>query len=142
MAPDRDGDKPLGMLLIQRDSATRKSLRKAVEGDGHAVLAVPSVAEAMSRLHLRQFDLVVHTDPMGNGDLEEECGWLIDARGLLLRSPMGFDLYLPGIGIGARAVLIVPSSDPQRVSSAIRAGIARLGTRSTAASGAPGAAAS
>ena len=45
---------------------------------------------------------------------------------LLARSPVGFELYLPGIGIDARAVLIVPTVEPQRALLAVGDSSVRL----------------
>lgn len=58
--------------------------------------------------------------------MADDYGILIDAAGLLARSASGYEVYLPGIGIDARAVLIVPANDPQRVASAVRDVWARL----------------
>jgi ActR/RegA family two-component response regulator len=117
---------PVGILLIEQDSTLRKSMRRRLEDDGHAVLAVNSMGEALVRLRTRHYELVVCTNRHGSRSLADDYGILIDASGLLARSASGYEVYLPGIGIDARAVLIMPSSDPPRVSNAIRDVWARL----------------
>jgi ActR/RegA family two-component response regulator len=110
----------IGILLIEHDSALRKSMRKQLEEDGHAVLAVNSMGEALARLRMRHYEFVLCTNRHGSRSLADDYGILIDQAGLLARSASGYEVYLPGIGIDARAVLIMPTSDPQRVSAAVR----------------------
>src|SRR5687768_6511824 len=109
-----------GLLLIERDSAQRKLMRKSLEACGHAVLAVNSMGEALARLRSHHYDLVLCTDRHNSATLSEDYGPLIDATGLLVRSAVGYELYLPGIGIDARAVLIVPTTDPHRAVTAAK----------------------
>lgn len=111
---------PVGILLIEQDSVQRKSLRRPLDGDGHAVLAVNSIGEALARLRLRHYELVVCTSRHGGKTLADDYGLLIDKSGLLARSTTGYELYLPGVGIDARAVLIIPTSDPLRVRTVVR----------------------
>jgi CheY-like chemotaxis protein len=114
------GTGQVGVLLIEHDSTLRKSMRKQLEENGHAVLAVPSMGEALARLRLRHYEFVLCTNRHGSRSLTDDYGILIDAAGLLARSSNGYEVYLPGIGIDARAVLIIPTNDPQRVSAAVR----------------------
>lgn len=111
---------PVGILLIEQDSALRKSMRRQLEEDGHAVLAVNSMGEALARLRSRHYEFVLCTNRHGSRSLADDYGILIDASGLLAHSASGYEVYLPGIGIDARAVLIMPTNDPQRVSVAVR----------------------
>ena len=110
----------LGVLLIEHESLMRKSIRRQLEGDGHAVLAVNSIGEALARLRSRHYEFVVCTTRHGSRSLADDYGILIDETGLLARSTTGYEVYLPGIAIDARAVLIIPTNDPQRVSIAVR----------------------
>lgn len=98
----------------------RKTIRRRLEGDGHAVLAVNSIGEALARLRLRHYEFVVCTTRHGSRSLADDYGILIDETGLLARGTTGYEVYLPGIAIDARAVLIIPTSDAQRVVSAVR----------------------
>ena len=95
-----------GVLLIERDSGQRKHLRRAIEGAGYAALAVNSIGEGLARLRAHHYDLVLCTDRNNSVTISEDYGPIIDATGLLARSSAGYELYLPGIGIDARAVLI------------------------------------
>jgi hypothetical protein len=117
---------PVGILLIEQDSALRKSMRKQLEGDGHAVLAVNSMGEALVRLRTRHYELVVCTNRHGSRSMSDDYGLLIDSEGLLARSAVGYEVYLPGIGIDSRAVLLMPSNEPIRVSNAVTEVWARL----------------
>ena len=101
-------------------------MRKQLEGDGHAVLAVTSMGEALARLRTRHYEFVLCTSRNGSRSPADDYGILIDASGLLARSASGYEVYLPGIGIDARAVVIMPSGEPSRVSSAVRDVWARL----------------
>jgi hypothetical protein len=130
--PERDAALPC-LLLIERDSAQRKLLRKSLEAAGHAVLAVNSMGEALARLRVHHYEMVLCTDRHNSATLAEDYGPLIDVSGLLCRSAVGFELYLPGIGIDARAILIVPTTDPQRALLAVRDSARRLERMSTAA---------
>ena len=120
------GTNTIGILLIEQDSGNRKSLRRQLEGDGHAVLAVNSMGEALARLRSRHYDLVLCTNRHGSRSLSDDYGILIDSSGLLVRGTSGYEVYLPGIGIDARAVLIIPASEPLRVSGAVRDVLARI----------------
>lgn len=110
----------LGVLLIEQESWLRKAIRRRLEGDGHAVLAVNSIGEALARLRLRHYEFVVCTTRRSTRPLADDFGILIDETGLLARGTVGYEVYLPGIAIDARAVLIVPTNEPQHVSSAVR----------------------
>lgn len=122
---ERDAALPC-LLLIERDSAQRKLMRRSLEAAGHAVLAVNSMGEALARLRVHHYELVLCTDRHNSATLSEDYGPLIDAAGLLARSAVGFELYLPGIGIDARAILIVPTTDPQRALIAVGDSTVRL----------------
>lgn len=111
---------PVGILLVEHDSTLRKSMRKQLEEDGHAVLAVNSMGEALARLRSRHYEFVLCTNRHGSRSLADDYGILIDSAGLLARSASGYEVYLPGIGIDARAVLIMPTNDPHRISAAVR----------------------
>ena len=110
----------VGILLIEHDSALRKSMRKQLEDDGHAVLAVNSMGEALARLRSRHYEFVLCTNRNGSRSMADDYGILIDATGLLARGASGYEVYLPGIGIDARAVLIMPTNDPHRASAAVQ----------------------
>ena len=130
--PERDAALPC-LLLIERDSAQRKLMRKSLEAAGHAMLAVNSMGEALARLRVHHYEMVLCTDRHNSATLAEDYGPLIDGSGLLARSPVGFELYLPGIGIDARAILIVPTTDPQRALLAVRDSASRLERMASAA---------
>lgn len=115
-----------GVLLIERDSSQRKLLRKSLEGAGFAVLAVNSMGEGLARLRAHHYDLVLCTDRNNSVTISEDYGPIIDQTGLLARSAAGYELYLPGIGIDARAVLIFPTMDAQRVVPAVKDVSSRL----------------
>ena len=114
------------VLLIERESAQRKLLRRALEGAGYAALAVNSMGEGLARLRAHHYDLVLCTDRNNSVTISEDYGPIIDATGLLARSSAGYELYLPGIGIDARAVLIFPTTEVSRVVAALRDVHARL----------------
>lgn len=111
---------PIGILLIDRDSAPRKMLRRELERDGYAVLAVGSIGDALARLRSRHFELVLCTDRNGSKSSVDDNDLLIDATGLVARSLSGYELYLPGIGIDALAVLLIPTSNPKQLRAAVR----------------------
>ena len=121
----------VGILLIEHDSVLRKSMRRHLEGDGHAVLAVNSMGEALARLRSRHYELVLCTNRHGSRALADDYGILIDQSGLLVRGSTGYEVYLPGIGIDARAILIIPASEPGRVSGAVRDVLARIDRNGT-----------
>lgn len=129
--PERDAALPC-LLLIERDSAQRKLMRRSLEAAGRAVLAVNSMGEALARLRAHHYEMVLCTDRHNSATLAEDYGPLIDSSGLLARSSLGFELYLPGIGIDARAILIVPTTDPQRAIAAVRDATGRLNRMSAA----------
>ena len=129
---ERDAALPC-LLLIERDSAQRKLMRKSLEAAGHAVLAVNSMGEALARLRVHHYEMVLCTDRHNSATLSEDYGPLIDSTGLLARSAVGYELYLPGIGIDARAILIVPTTDPQRALVAVRDSSSRLEKMSASA---------
>ncbi|MEX2179305.1 MAG: hypothetical protein WD801_11375 [Gemmatimonadaceae bacterium] len=116
----------LGVLLLSPDSALRKTLRRHLDGDGHAVLAVGSIGEAVARLRSRHYALVLCTNFNNTESLADDYGLLVDSRGLLARNG-SYELYLPGVGIDARAVLMVPGRDPLRVVGVVRQVAERLG---------------
>lgn len=120
------GGTAAGVLVIEPDSALRKELRRELEADGHAVLAVNSIGEALARLRSRHYELVLCTNRHGSKSLADDYGLLIDATSMLARSALGYELYLPGIGIDARAILIMPASDPHRVRGVVRDVLSRL----------------
>jgi hypothetical protein len=130
--PERDAALPC-LLLIERDSAQRKLMRRSLEAAGHAVLAVNSMGEALARLRVHHYEMVLCTDRHNSATLAEDYGPLIDASGLLARSALGFELYLPGIGIDARAILISPTTDPQRAIAAVKEATVRLERMSASA---------
>jgi hypothetical protein len=115
-----NGVPSLGLLLIEHDSSVRKSMRRELEGDGHAVLAVNSMGEALARLRVRHYALVLCTNRHGSRTLSDDYGILIDSTGLLARHSSGYEVYLPGIGIDTRAVLIIPTTEPVRLSAAVK----------------------
>jgi hypothetical protein len=123
-----------GILLVERDSAQRKLMRKALDAEGYVVLAVNSMGEALARLRSHHYELVLCTDRHNSVTVSEDYGPLIDATGLLMRSTTGYELYLPGIGIDARAVLIIPSTDFHRVRTAVKDVVTRLERMSASAS--------
>lgn len=129
---ERDGALPC-LLLIERDSAQRKLMRRSLEAAGHAVLAVNSMGEALARLRVHHYEMVLCTDRHNSATLSEDYGPLIDTSGLLGRGAAGFELYLPGIGIDARAILIVPTTDPQRALLAVTDSSNRLERMSASA---------
>lgn len=130
---ERDAALPC-LLLIERDSAQRKLMRRSLEAAGHAVLAVNSMGEALARLRAHHYEMVLCTDRHNSATLAEDYGPLIDASGLLARGALGYELYLPGIGIDARAILILPTTDPQRAIVAVREVAGRLERMSTSTS--------
>ncbi|MEX2151976.1 MAG: hypothetical protein WD825_01480 [Gemmatimonadaceae bacterium] len=105
---------PVAILLIERECSKRKLLRGCFDGDGLAVLAVNTIGEALARLRSRHYSLVLCSIPPQTRSPLHDYDLLVDADGLLHRSA-GYDLYLPGIGIKARAVLMFPSDEPWRV---------------------------
>jgi len=115
----------LGVLLLSGDSALRKTLRRQLEGDGHAVLAVSTIGDAIARLRSRHYPLVLCANQHHASSLAEDYALLIDSRGLLARNGL-YELYLPGIGIDARAVLLVPVTDVERVRAIVRQVAERL----------------
>lgn len=130
--PERDAALPC-LLLIERDSAQRKLMRRSLEAAGHAVLAVNSMGEALARLRVHHYEMVLCTDRHNSATLSEDYGPLIDATGLLARSAVGYELFLPGIGIDARAILIVPTTDPARALLAVSDSSTRLERMSASA---------
>jgi len=117
---------PPGLLMIQSNSALRKTLRRELSRDGYAVLAVNSLGEALARLRSMSYKLVVCTDAQRSVSWADDYELLIDKRGLLTRSGGRYELYLPGIGVGARAVLIMPCIDPAGVRATVTETMARL----------------
>jgi hypothetical protein len=142
---DRQGIAPIdasppsiSILLIERESVPRKTVRRELDRDGHAVVAVGTIGEALARLRSRHFELVISTDGNGSKALADDYGLLIDAAGLVARSTTGYELYLPGIGIDARAILLLPTADIQHVRAAVRdvwSRLERMGVRNNGREG-------
>jgi len=115
-----------GLLLIQSNSTLRKTLRRELGRDGYAVLAVNSLGEALARLRTISYRLVVCTDAQRSVAWADDYELLIDTRGLLARSGGRYELYLPGIGVQARAVLIMPCGDTSGVRGVVAETMDRL----------------
>ena len=127
-----------GVLLIQASSALRKTLRRELERDPYAVLAVNSLGEAVARLRTISYKLVVCTDAQRSVSWSDDYGLLIDKHGLLARSGGRYELYLPGTGVRTQAVLIMPCADASGVRSTVTEIMARLDRMSTTAAPVPG----
>jgi hypothetical protein len=108
-----------GLLLIQGNTTLRKTLRTDLGRAGYAVLAVNSLGEATARLRVRQYHLVVCSDPQRSVSWADDYELLIDRRKLLTRSGGRYELYLPAAGMGTDAVLIMPCVDPKALSAAV-----------------------
>jgi hypothetical protein len=115
-----------GVLLIQGNSTLRKTLRRELERDGYAILAVNSLGEAVARLRTISYKLVVCTDAQRSVAWSDDYELLIETRGLLARSGGRYELYLPGTGVRAQAVLIMPCVDPAGVRGAVAEVMTRL----------------
>jgi len=115
-----------GLLLLQGNSALRKTLRRELERDDYAILAVNSIGEAVARLRTISYRLVVCADAQRSVAWSDDYELLVDKRGLLARSGGRYELYLPGIGVRAQAVLIMPCVDPASVRSAVAEAMTRL----------------
>jgi CheY-like chemotaxis protein len=115
-----------GLLLLQGNSALRKTLRRELERDGYAILAVNTIGEAVARLRTISYRLVVCTDAQRSVAWSDDYELLIDTRGLLARSGGRYELYLPGIGVRAQAVLIMPCADSAGVPAAVAEVMTRL----------------
>jgi len=126
-----------GLLLLQGNSALRKTLRRELEQDGYAILAVNTIGEAAARLRTISYRLVICTDAQRSVAWSDDYELLIDKRGLLARSGGRYELYLPGIGVRAQAVLIMPCADSSGVRSTVTEVMARLDRMTTAAAPAP-----
>jgi len=111
---------PYRVLLVERDSSPRRSLKRALDHEGHAVVAVNSIGEALARLRSSAYDVVVLTGARESRAIAEEYELLIDASSKLATRMTDSDAYLPGIGIHTSLVLIVASREPHRVSGAVR----------------------
>ena len=122
-----------GVLLIQGNSTLRKTLRRELERDGYAILAVNSLGEAVARLRTISYKLVVCTDAQRSVSWSDDYELLIDKRGLLARSGGRYELYLPGAGVRSQAVLIMPCVDPGGVRSAVAEVMLRLDRMNSAA---------
>ncbi len=107
------------LLLIQSNATLRKTLRTDLGRAGYAVLAVNSLGEATARLRMRQYHLVVCSDPQRSVSWADDYDLLIDRRKLLSRSGGRYELYLPASGMGTDAVLIIPCVDPRTLSAAV-----------------------
>ena len=119
-------DQAPGLLMIQGNSVLRKNLRRELNRDGYAVLAVNSLGEAIARLKSISYRLVVCTDAQRSVSWADDYELLIDTRGLLARSGGRYELYLPGIGVHANAVLIMPCTDAATVRAVVAETMARL----------------
>jgi len=118
-----------GLLLIQSNTATRKTLRAELGRDGYAVLAVNSMGEATARLRMRTYHLVVCSDQQRSVSWADDYELLIDRRKLLSRSGGRFELYLPSAGMQTDGVLIMPCSDPATLRTAVNEATALLESR-------------
>ena len=126
-----------GLLLIQGNTSVRKELRAQLTRAGYAVLAVNSLGEATARLRMRQYHLVVCSDPQRSVSWADDYELLIDRKRMLTRSGGRYELYLPAPTMGADAVLIMPCLDPVAVRAAVNEVSARLGEWRAAAESAP-----
>jgi hypothetical protein len=108
---------PIAVLLIQRQRMPRKQLRRSLDLDGYQVTTVSSTEDARIQLRGRHYNLVICTDRNGHDSL-------IDGSSPLLETP-GLELYLPGVGVNADAVLIAPTRDPHHLRSAVRQALSR-----------------
>lgn len=120
------GSAQVDILLIVRDPLRRKALRRSLDSETRAVACVGSIGDALARLRTRRYDLVLCAEQQLGTQLEDHYGILIDSTGLLLRNAGGDALYLPGIGIRAHGVLLVPTTDTAYVGTAVSAAVARL----------------
>lgn len=107
------------LLLIQGNTTLRKALRSGLGRAGYAVLAVNSLGEAMARLRMRSYHLVICSDSQRSVSWADDYELLIDRRKLLSRSGGRYELYLPAHGMGADAVLIMPCVDPGAITLAV-----------------------
>lgn len=108
-----------GLLLIQSNTAIRKTLRTDLTRAGYAVLAVNSMGEAKARLTLRTYHLVVCSDQQRSVSWADDYELLIDRRKLLSRSGGRYELYLPAASMGTNGVLIMPCADPAALRLAV-----------------------
>ena len=108
-----------GLLLIQSNTAIRKTLRADLSRAGYAVLAVNSMGEAKARLATRTYHLVVCSDQQRSVSWADDYELLIDRRRLLSRSGGRYELYLPAAGMGTDGVLIMPCVDPSALRLAV-----------------------
>lgn len=108
-----------GLLLIQSNTAIRKTLRAELGRAGYAVLAVNSMGEATARLRMRTYHLVVCSDQQRSVSWADDYELLIDRRKLLSRSGGRFELYLPAAGMGTDGVLIMPCTEPATLRAAV-----------------------
>ena len=129
-----------GVLLIQGNSVVRKALKRELDRDGYAILAVNSLGDAAARVRSMTYRLVLCTDAQRSVAWSDDYELLIDKRGLLARSGGRYELYLPGIGVRAQAVLIMPCVETAGVRAAVAEVMTRLDRMSApGASGASGA---
>ena len=110
----------IAVLLIQRQKLPRKQLRRSLELDGYFVTSVSSEDDARTQLRDRRYDLVVCTDRNSHA-LHAS---LIDESAPLLQTT-GLELYLPGVGVNAHAVLVAPTRDPHHLRTAVRQALSR-----------------
>lgn len=107
----------IAVLLIQRQRMPRKQLRRSLDLDGYFVTAVSSAEDARVQLRARRYDLVVCTDRNAHDSLIDGSAPLLQATGL--------ELYLPGVGVNAHAVLVAPTRDPHHLRTAVRQALSR-----------------
>lgn len=115
-----------GVLLVAPNSVQRRELRRALSSGQLSVVTANSLAEAIGRLRNGFYTLVVCMGHSPTANLHEEYAVLISTAGLLSRSATGVALYLPGIGIGARAVLLHPWRESERVRTNVSDALLRL----------------
>lgn len=125
------------VLLICTLPEMRKACTSVLEADRYVVLRVLNVGHAISSLRLSRFDLVVVVGRNRRESLYDDYRVLIDPNGLLKREATDHELYLPGIGIDVRAVLMVFSSDAHRIGAVVRSVMTRLTTDPATFSKAP-----
>ena len=132
--PNETAAAGVSILLLVPDSGLRKLLRRHLEREGHPVLAIGSIGDAIARLRSRHYALVLCANQHHTASMTEDYALLIDSRGMLARTAT-YELFLPGIGIDARGVLLVPVAEPGRVPGFVRQAADRLGLSATAAAG-------
>lgn len=102
---DSDDRPRAPVLLLVPDSLLRKQLRDRLTRIGLGVVTATSLAEALSRVRVRHYPLLVCVGHRLDANLEEEYAILIDRVGLLSHTA-GVALYLPGVGIQSHVILL------------------------------------